>query len=106
MRFIGVVKTATCWLPLIHLSGIDLQQRGHRKGLITRDMDGKPSLLAFVWMNRDRRYFIASGSSLSEGIPNVRDRWRKISAEPNADPTKVQLTVAQPKAAEVYYTVC
>jgi hypothetical protein len=29
-----------------------------------------------------------------------------LDGELNADPTKVQLTVPPPKAAEVYYTVC
>jgi Transposase IS4 len=106
MRFIGVVKTATRRYPMAYLSGIELQQRGDRKGLIAKDNEGKPNLLAFVWMDRARRYFIASGSSLAEGMPYIRDRWRQVSNEINADPTRVQLTVPQPKAAELYYMVC
>jgi hypothetical protein len=91
---------------MAYLSSIELQQRGDRKGLIAKDSEGKPNLLAFVWMDRARRYFIASGSSLAEGMPYIRDRWRQISNEINADPTRAQLTVPQPKAAEVYYMVC
>jgi Transposase IS4 len=106
MRFIGVVKTATRRFPMAYLSGVELQQRGDRQGVITKDNEGKPSLLAFVWMDQERRYFIASGSSLKEGTPYIRDQWRQVSLELNADPTKVQLTVPQPKAAEVYYAVC
>ena len=58
------------------------------------DNDSKPSLLAFCWMDRDRRYFIASGSSLSPGIPHVRQRWRQLDTEdPNADPERVELSL-------------
>jgi hypothetical protein len=63
-------------------------------------------LLAFVWMDRDRRYFIASGGSLSEGKPYVRHRWRQVDDLPNASPERVELTVHQPKAAELYYSCC
>jgi Transposase IS4 len=62
LRFIGVIKTAARRFPMAYLQGLELQKRGDRKGLIMR---GEPptSLLAFVWMDRDCRYFIASGSS-------------------------------------------
>ncbi len=60
----------------------------------------------FVWMDHDRRYSIASGSSLSDGTPIVRTRWRQIGDDPEADPTRVELTIAQPRAAEVYYSAC
>jgi hypothetical protein len=60
--------------------------------------------MAFVWMDRDRRYFIASGSSLAEGTPFIRQRWRQLVFD--RSPTKVELTVPQPLAAEVYYSTC
>ena len=64
-------------------------------------------MLAFVWMDRNRRYFIASASRLAEGAPNVRNRWRQLEDdEEDEDPTRVTLTVPQPRAAEVYYNVC
>jgi hypothetical protein len=50
-----------------------MENRGERKGLIAKGEDGAPSILAFVWVDRDRRYFIASGSSLEEGEQYVRD---------------------------------
>ena len=105
-RFIGVIKTATRRFPMQQLSTVELQQRGDRFGLVSRSADGVPYLLAFVWMDRDRRYFIASGSSLSDGTPIVRQRWRQIGDDPEADPTRVELTIPQPKAAETYYTAC
>jgi hypothetical protein len=62
--FIGVVKTATRRFPMAYLQGLELQKRGNRKGLTMR---GNTSLCAFVWMDCDCRYFIASASSLQEG---------------------------------------
>jgi hypothetical protein len=61
--FIGVVKTATRQFPMHYLSRVELQQRGDRYGLGTQSNNGGPRLLVFVWMDHDRRYFIASASS-------------------------------------------
>jgi hypothetical protein len=106
LRFIGVVKTATKRFPLAYLSALELHSRGDRRGLVTRDADGQATLLAFVWMDRNRRYFIASGSSLQEGLPYSRDRWRQVDEEDDAPPERVRLQVKQPKAAELYYSTC
>ena len=72
MRFIGVVKTATRQYPMAYLLRVALQDRGDRKGLITRGDDGQPSVLAFVWMDRQRQYFISTASSLDAGTPYTR----------------------------------
>jgi hypothetical protein len=106
LRFIGVVKTATRHFPLAYLSNLELENRGDRAGLVHYGPDGNPSLLAFMWMDRNRRYFIASGSSLEEGEEYIRNRWRQVDTAPNADAERVELTVAQPKAAEEYYSTC
>ena len=106
MRFIGVVKTATRQYPMGYLQRVELQDRGDRKGLVTRGSDGQPSLLAFVWMDRQRRYFISTASSLDAGAPYARLRWRQLDESPNAEPTRMELTVPQPKAAEIYYDAC
>ena len=66
---------------------------------------GLPMYVA-VWMDRDRRYFIASASSLDSGIPYSRNRWRQVSLELDALPENVELTIPQPKATEVYYRTC
>jgi hypothetical protein len=57
-------------------------------------------------MDRDRRYFIASGSSLSDATLILRKRWRQIGDDPEVDPARVELTITQPKAVEVYYSAC
>ena len=84
-----------------YLQSVELNQGGDRKGLISFGvLPGDPTMLAFVWMDRQRRYFIASASSLEAGMPHTRWRWRQ------ADPTNVQLLIPQPKVTELYYSAC
>jgi hypothetical protein len=108
MGFIGVVKTATKRFPMKYLSKLEFQgpDRGHRSGVVARGPDGVATLMAFIWVDRDRRYFIASASSLEVGLPHVRDRWRQVDMTPNADAERVVVTVRQPKACEKYYSAC
>jgi hypothetical protein len=63
-------------------------------------------MMAFVWMDRERRYFVATGSSMADGVPYTRKRWRQVDKDENASPESVVLVVPQPKACEVYYSVC
>ena len=42
--------------------------------MVARRTDGQPTMLSFVWMDRDRRYFIASASLLDSGIPYSRNK--------------------------------
>jgi hypothetical protein len=106
LRFIGVVKTATRQFPMAYLSSLELVQRGDRHGLTTPGPDGTPKMLAFVWMDRNRRYFIANTSSLLEGAPYSRIRWRQVDTTINADAERVELTIPQPLACETYYDTC
>ena len=104
LRFIGVVKTATKKFPMAWLQQVELHQRGDVKGLVAKDPTGVPELLCFVWMDRDRRYFITNVSSLDEGIPFYRSRLRQV--ERGLAPQMVEFAVPQPKAAEIYYSTC
>ena len=104
--FIGVVKMATKKFPMSYLSNLELVQHGDYKGLVARGTDGQPTMLSFVWMDWDHRYFVASASSLDSGIPYSRNRWRQVSLELDALPENVELTILQPKATEVYYRTC
>ena len=55
VRFIGVVKTATKTFPMAYLSSIELDEvRGHRVGVFLKS-NGAPSMMAYVWMDRDMR---------------------------------------------------
>jgi hypothetical protein len=106
LRFIGVVKTATKQFPQSYLANLEMRERGERRGVIARDENDTPYMLAFCWMDRDRRYFISSASSLQPGRAYTRHRWRQVSNQPNAAPERVELEIPQPQAAELYYDAC
>ena len=106
LQFIGVVKTATKKFPMTYLSNLELSNRGDFRGLVARGADGHPEMIAFVWMDQDRQYFISNASSLLLGDPYVRKWWRQVNPEENAEPEQVELTIPQPKAAQIYYSTC
>ena len=79
---------------------------GDFRGLVSVG-DGSNSLLAFVWMDRNWRYFISMTSSLENGVPYTRERWRQAdTTTPDAPPKRVKLKIPQPKSAEIYYSTC
>ena len=106
LHFIGVVKTATKKFPMSYLSNLELVQHGDYKGLVARGTNGQPTMLSFIWMDRERHYFIASASLLDSGILYSHNRWCQVSLELDALPENVELTILQPKAMEVYYWTC
>ena len=107
LRFIGVVKTATRGFPKTFLTNVELNQRGDFFALASDSADElDPAMAAFVWMDRERRYFIATAGALSEGTPYTRCRWRQVSQDPNAPPERVTMTIKQPQIAEIYYSTC
>ena len=108
LKFIGVVKTAHKRFPLKHIQYIKLEKRGDRVALVRRKKEGEGEidLLAFAWMDRERRYFICSGSKMSEGEPNIRQRLQQEDEESNAEPERLTLVIDQPKAHELYYACC
>ena len=65
LRFIGVIKTPTRQFVMAHLSNIEFHNQGDVIGLLNRPVDmTKPVLGAFVWMVRNRPYFIFTGGSM------------------------------------------
>jgi Transposase IS4 len=107
LRYIGVVKTATKKFPMeLFKARIMLGGRGERYGLVANDSEGRPSLLSFVWVDRERRYFIATAGSLAPGTDCVRYRWRQQDKTPDAEPNRISYTIPQPRAAEIYYSCC
>ena len=106
LRFTGVVKTATRRYPMKALSEIELVDHDDFRGLVSVGY-GRNSLLAFFWMDRDRCYFISTTSSLENGVPYTRERWRQVDVTTSdVPPERVKLTIPQPKAAEIYYSTC
>ena len=100
------MKTATRQFPQQHLSNVEMRSRGEMRGVVAKDVNGIPSMLAFCWMDRDRRHFISSASSLRQGQEHTRRRWRQVSEEPNASPERVRLEIPQPQAAEPCCDAC
>lgn len=103
LRFIGVVKTAHRLFPLAFLSARELCGRGDQVTMVHRDESGRPDLMAVVWVDRERRYFIASASSNQPGTPYERLRWRETE---EGGAQRVSLIVRQPRVAEIYYGCC
>lgn len=102
LRFIGVVKTATRKYPVQELSQCPARERGDREYLVHKNNEGEVYVMALMWVDRERRYFISTISTHEDGTPFERIRWRQngLSAE------RVLFTVRQPKIAETYYSAC
>jgi hypothetical protein len=106
LRFVGVVKTTTRQYPMAALGRVQFEGRGQWKGLIHKSKEaGLPDLLAFTWVDTNRRFFISSVSSLLPAPPIERTRLRQVNKEDeNAEPEKVYLSIQQPEASALYYT--
>ena len=39
-----------------------------KMNLISKDADGNPEMIAFLWMDRDQHYFVATNSLLAKGF--------------------------------------
>jgi Transposase IS4 len=107
LRFIGVVKTATTGYPMEYLKSQPMPDgKGDRLGLMCEDAESGTKLMAFCWVDRERRYFISTCSSLAPGPPCSRWRWRQVDTTPNADPVYMEVMVPQPEACDQYYAAC
>ena len=110
--FIGVlVKTATHGFPKTFLSGIELvTNRGDfialKKFVPPCVEETGAEMAAFVWMDRERRYFISTAGMLEAGTPYTRCHWQQVDPTPDAPPQRVELTIQRPKIAETYYSTC
>ena len=102
-NFIGVVKTATRQYPMDHLKGLEVQWRGEHKSVFSFDKDKQTMLLAVLWVDRKRIYFIGNAEGVDQGEPQYTKRWRKINVDDAfAPPEKVELEIDQPKMVETY----
>ena len=98
---------------MAYLSSLEFTEgRGQREGVVMKSL-GRPWIMAFVWVDRDRRYFISTASSLTDGNSYSRWRWRQpeVSLEDmglpnNQDAVRQHLIVPQPKVCEIYYNTC
>jgi Transposase IS4 len=107
LRFIGVVKTATKRFPMDHFRSVVMGEKGDRKGLISLDASNTPRYLSIIFVDRDRRYFIATTGSLEEGTSQTRKRWRQVAPkETNQPPEKQTIVLEQPRSVAIYYETC
>ncbi len=97
LKFIGVVKTATKIFPMANLSVREMAERGDSICLVHKGQDGCVRLMALVWVDRDRRYFISSFSRSTDVEPIQRIRWRQTPLRAE----RISLAVPQPKVAEL-----
>ena len=58
LRFIGLLKTARKKYPQHYLSIVDLPEKGDYKNVLNIEPTTGYTLLAFVWVDQERRYFI------------------------------------------------
>ena len=105
LRFIGVVNSSTIGFCVEFFSEIELARRGLWKGYFSLDKERNLDKFVFLWVDRDRRYFISNTSYLKPGMPYARDNLRQLDDNPNADPFFVEFDINQPRVAERYYSV-
>jgi Transposase IS4 len=107
LRFIGVLKTATKQFPMHYLSRVLLPGgKGDHKALKGYDSASGCQLLAIVWADRERRFFISSCASAAPGRLIERRRWRQTDPTPNAAPVLEEIRLPQPEAVQIYYDGC
>ena len=103
-KFIGNVKTASKMFPKGFLENIVLTHRGARFVLCCIDEEtGETEYVAVTWLDRNRRFFIATVCGLGEGTEISRLRYRQVDENPEADPDQVMINVNQPLCVESYY---
>mmetsp|Transcript_13087 Transcript_13087/g.15367 ORF Transcript_13087/g.15367 Transcript_13087/m.15367 type:complete len:489 (-) Transcript_13087:196-1662(-) len=106
LRFISDIKTATKQFPMAYLSSREVIERGNSNALYTKDEDGEVALLAGMWVDRDRRYFVSNTETMEGVEPIFRIRWRQADSTLNAEPERQELTLDQPSLVKCYYDVC
>ena len=71
LGFIGVVKKASRQYPMAQLQNKHFTRRGDCYGLVLVD-EGLSEMIAFEWVDQQRRCFIASSVYLEEGEAVLR----------------------------------
>ena len=100
MRFIGVVKTATRGYPMAYLSAKPMTGRGTWYSMTSRRDASGNNVSAVLWVDRERRYFVATTGTTLPGQTIYRERWRRVG---NVSKKTVTET-AIPQVAQTYYS--
>jgi hypothetical protein len=100
-RFIGVVKTATRLFLKAYLNTIKMPNRGAVPALIGSTDDCE--LLAFVYCDRDRHYFISTCAKIAGGDPIQHVQLRQMQLVDSYEEPEYQLITHNcPQAAQLY----
>jgi hypothetical protein len=78
LRFIGVVKTATRKYPIQLMKANTIEKRGEWMSFTHDNANGEVGVMALVWTDRERRYFISTASSAAAGASYERVRWLQL----------------------------
>ena len=106
-NFIGVIKNAAKQFPMEYLKGLELGMRGDHKSLVTFDEHKRAMLLAVLWVDRERRYFVGNSKGVDPREPQYHKRWQQVNKDDAfAPPEKVEMEIDQPKMVETYYKTC
>jgi hypothetical protein len=103
---VGCVKTATREFPMAFLQAQELGEKGTRFGMVSNDIDNTLNLLALIWNDQERCYFIAYTSSFQKGLPQVQHQWRKLVTDLTTPPTCIEVVVPQTAITELYFAAC
>ena len=102
LGYIGVVKQATKYYPMEPFQRTILPEKGQYVGMTTT-VDNA-TIMAYVWSDRDRRFFVSTAGSMEEGAPYERIRWREVGDEGGERKAeRVHVAVPMPKATEKYF---
>ena len=101
LRFTGVVKTSTKKYPMKYLSHLEIAEKRKHVTLVSKPIAG-PHLMAVMWVDRDRNYFISSVGTTNGGTPIYRERWRTRHGVTR----KEELSIRIPSVCEQYYETC
>ena len=72
INFIGVVKTATKQYPMSYLQNLELGGRGDYKVVESFNNNFLAEMLAVLWVDHERQYFIGNTEGVSSGEPQYR----------------------------------
>ena len=81
-------------------------RRGAMNYLCSVDEDGKVELIAMMWCDRDRRYFIGYAEGVEKAEPIFRTCWHRVEKDEVSPPKKVTLEIPQPQMSKTYYDIC
>jgi hypothetical protein len=96
------VKTATRKYSIQLMKAKTIAKRGEWMSFTHDNANGEVGVMALVWADRERRYFISTASSAAAGASYETVRWRQVPDGPQ----RQTLTVEQTKVAEIYYSAC